>query len=487
MNTMFTRTAGSAAVAFTIAAATFGTACSRATTPITPPVTDTGAAIDVWVTNSVGTQLLSRDPDLHFVSPPAATDVINVDTTVKHQTIVGFGAAMTDASAFLISKLAAAKRDALMRELFGRDPGLGLSFVRVPMGASDFSLRQYSYDDMPAGQSDSALADFSIAPDSAAKLPLLKQALAINANLKLMASPWSPPGWMKSTGSLIQGTLLPKYYQSFADYFRRFIGSYGAAGVPIYAVSLQNEPAFEPADYPGMRFDPADRANVIANYVGPTFEKAGITSLILDWDHNWDMPQQPLAVLGDANARKYVAGVAWHCYGGDVSAQSVVQSTYPDKDVYFTECSGGDWDAVFGSNLKWDVGTLIIDGTRNGARAVALWNLALDPKAGPHTGGCGNCRGVITIDTTSGANTRNVEYWSLAHASRFVRQGARRIDSSSGVDGLKSAAFLNADDGSVVLIVFNTNNADRPFAVHAGSRGFKYMIQSGAAVTFHWK
>ena len=482
-----TRAASSAVAVLTIAAAAASTACSRAVTPITPPVPDARAAVDVWVTNSVGSQLLSRQPDLHFVSPPAATDVIDVDTTVRHQAIVGFGAAMTDASAFLISKLAPGKRDALMQELFGTNPGLGLGFVRVPMGASDFSLRQYSYDDMPAGQADSALANFSIAPDSAVRIPLLKQASAINPTLKLMGSPWSPPGWMKSTGSLIKGTLLPRYYQSFADYFRRFIQGYGAAGLPIYAVSLQNEPAYEPADYPGMRFDPADRATVIANYVGPTFAKAGIQSLILDWDHNWDMPQQPLAVLANADARGYVAGVAWHCYGGDVSAQSVVQSAYPDKDVYFTECSGGGWDTSFGSNLKWDVGTLLIDGTRNGARAVALWNLALDPSDGPHTGGCGNCRGVITIDTVSGAITRNVEYWSLAHASRFVRQGARRIDSSSGVDGLKSAAFLNADDGSVVLIVLNTNDADRTFAVHAGSRGFEYTIQSGAAATFHWK
>ena len=179
--------------ALVVAAGVAALGCSRATTPITSPGTDTGAAIDVWITNSVGGELLSRQPDLHFVTPPPATDVIDVDTTVRHQTIVGFGAAMTDASAFLISRLAADERDALMRELFGADAGLGLGFVRVPMGASDFSLRQYSYDDMPEGESDSALANFSLAPDSAAKLPLLKQALSINPKLKLMASPWSAP------------------------------------------------------------------------------------------------------------------------------------------------------------------------------------------------------------------------------------------------------------------------------------------------------
>ena len=472
-------------VALALAAALCA-ACARTVKPVAAPASIAGAAIDVWVTSADGTRLLARDPELHFVPAPPAADVIEVDTTVRHQSIVGFGAAMTDASAFLIARLPVERRNALMQELFGRDSGLGLSFVRVPMGASDFSLRQYSYDDMPAGQADSALADFSIAPDSATRLPLLRQARSLNPELELMASPWSPPGWMKSTGSLIQGTLLPKYYQSFADYFRRFIEAYAAAGVPIYAVSLQNEPAFEPANYPGMRFDPADRANVIANYVGPAFRRAGIGTLILDWDHNWDRPEQPLAVLADSAARKFVAGVAWHCYAGDVSAQSVVQREYPDKDVYFTECSGGAWDTVFASNLKWDVGTLIIDGTRDGARAVALWNLALDPSGGPHTGGCGNCRGVVTIDTASGAITRNVEYWSLAHANRFVSPGARRIDSSSDVDGLKSAAFRNPD-GSVALIVLDTADAARTFAVHAGRRGFTYVIAPGAVVTFRWK
>lgn len=460
--------------------------CSRAAAPRTLPAPERGATVEVWLTDAAGSQLVARQPDLHFVSPPDAADVIDVDTTVRHQAMVGFGAAMTDASAFLISKLAPDRRAALMRELFGPAPSLGLSFVRVPMGASDFSLRQYSYDDMPAGETDAALSHFSIAPDSAAKLPLLRQALAINPTLKVMASPWSPPGWMKSTGSLIGGTLLPAYHQSFAEYFRRFIDAYAASGVPIYAVSLQNEPAYEPADYPGMRFDPADRATVIANHVGPTFERSGIHALILDWDHNWDRPEQPLAVLDDANARKFVAGVAWHCYGGDVAAQSAVHAAHPDKDVYFTECSGGGWDTVFASNLQWDVGTLIIDATRNGARAVALWNLALDPAGGPHTGGCGNCRGVVTIDTVSGAITRNVEYWSLAHASRFVRQGAHRIDSSSGVDGVKTIAFLDADDGSVVLIALNTTDAARTVAIHAGRRGFAYTIPPGAAVTMRW-
>ncbi len=200
--------------------------------------------------------------------------------------------------------------------------------------------------------------------------------------------------------------------------------------MPIYAITLQNEPHYEPADYPGMRLDPPVRAQVISQYLGPLFARSGIATLILDWDHNWDEPQSPLQVLSDSTAARYIAGVAWHCYAGDVSAQNVVHDAHPDKDAYFTECSGGEWAPTFADNLKWFVRTLIIGATRDWAKGVILWNLALDDQHGPHTGGCGNCRGVVTI-TSGGAVTRNVEYYALGHASRFVRPGARRVASTS--------------------------------------------------------
>lgn len=422
---------------------------------------------------------------MHPITAGAAV-VIDVDEATTYQEMVGFGAAMTDASAYLINRKLGAQRDAVMQELFGRNPGIGLGFVRVPMGASDFSMRHYSYDDVPAGQTDPTLAAFSIEPDRADRLPLLKQALTINPQLALVASPWSAPGWMKTTGSLIRGTLRPDAYDPFADYFRKFIQAYAAEGVPIFAVTMQNEPAFEPADYPGMRLDPAARAEVIARHVGPLFERAGIRARILDWDHNWDQPAQPLGVLSDAGARRYVSGVAWHCYAGDVSAQERVHAAYPDKDAYFTECSGGAWAPVWGDNFKWTVGTLIIGSVRGWARGVALWNLALDQNAGPHLGGCGNCRGVLTIDSATGVVTRNEEYYALAHASRFVRPGAHRIASSTNVGGLQSVAFRNADDGSKVLIVLNGGAVAVSFAIHAGGRAFSYAIPAGAAVTFRW-
>lgn len=444
--------------------------------------------VQAWITTGDQTRLLSREPTIRTSTGSDTTStVITVDAGTTYQTMVGFGAAMTDASAYLIeTKLDATQRGALMQDLFGRQPGIGLSLVRVPMGASDFSQRQYSYDDVSANETDSTLSRFSIAPDSAYKIPALKQALAMNPQLTLMASPWSAPGWMKTTGSLIKGTLLPRYYDSFADYFVRFIAAYKAAGIPISAITIQNEPHFEPADYPGMRLDDTARATIIGQHVGPLLASRAPDVKILDWDHNWDDPNAPLTVLANARAAHYVSGVAWHCYAGDVSAQQAVHARHPDKETWFTECSGGAWAPNWSDDLKWFVGTLMIGSTRDWARGVLLWNLALDEHDGPHTGGCGNCRGVVTIDSRTGAVTRNVDYFALAQASRFVRPGAHRIASSTDVNGLQSVAFQNADDASKVLIVLNTGADARAFTVHDGASWFRYTLPGASVVTFSW-
>jgi glucosylceramidase len=463
-------------------------ACAH-NTAVAPAGSDTipGSVAQAWITTADQTRLLSRQADVLIRSGADASPVvIDVDEGTSYQEMIGFGAAMTDASAYLIQHKLGAQRDAILRELFGRNPGLGLSFMRVPMGASDFSTHDYSYDDMPAGQTDAMLAHFSIDEDRTDKLPALKAALTINPQLKLVASPWSLPGWMKTTGSLIKGTMRPEFYGSFAEYFRKFVESYGAEGVPIFAVTMQNEPAYEPDNYPGMRLDPPVRAELIGEHVGPLFARTGIQALILDWDHNWDMPNSPLAVLADSAARKYVNAVAWHCYAGDVSVQDNVHAAYPTKDAYFTECSGGGWAPAWADNLKFFVGTLIIGSTRGWAKGVALWNLALDENAGPHLGGCGNCRGVITINSGTGEVTRNVEYYALAHASQFVRPGAHRIASTTNVGGLQSVAFKNAGDGSKVLIVLNTARAEVSFAVHFGGKSILYVLPAGAVVTLRW-
>ncbi len=452
-------------------------------------IASAGPVAQAWITTGDSSRLLSRDPDVPIRSGAAADTsrlVIEVDESIAYQEMLGFGAALTDASAYLIQNKLGAQRDALVQELFGRNPGIGLSFIRVPMGASDFSPRHYSYDDRPPGQTDDVLAHFSIDPDRVDRLPLLQAARRVNPALKIVASPWSPPGWMKTSGSLVQGTLRPEFQDAFARYFLAFIRAYAVEGLPIHAITLQNEPAFEPSNYPGMRLDPPMRAALIALHVGPLFQRSGVGTLILDWDHNWDAPTAPLAVLADSAARRYVNGVAWHCYAGNVSSQDTVHAAYPDKDAYFTECSGGAWAPVFADNLKFDVGTLIIGTTRAWARGVALWNIALDENAGPHLGGCGNCRGVVTIDGRTGVVTRNVEYYALAHASLFVVPGAHRIASSTGVAGLQSVAFRNADDGSKVLLVLNTASLERAFTVRFGAKAFSYALPPGAVVTLRW-
>jgi glucosylceramidase len=305
----------------------------------------------------------------------------------------------------------------------------------------------------------------------------------------IIASPWSAPAWMKSNGSLITGSLERTHYDDFAVYLRDYLVGMAALGVRIDALTIQNEPHFEPGDYPGMRMTPAQRAAFVGGHLGPLLERTGLDVQLLEWDHNWDEPDSPLAMLADPVAARYVDGVAWHCYGGEVSAQSQLHAAHPDKSTWMTECSGGAWDADFGSVLGWMMRNLIIGATRNWAEGVVLWNLALDEQSGPHLGGCGNCRGVVTIDQATGRVTRNVEYYALAHASRFVRPGARRIESDSGVDGLESVAFRN-DDGSTALIVLNGAESRREFeaAVSAGgrTRSFSASLPAGAAATFTW-
>ncbi len=445
-------------------------------------------SVSAWLTTGDQSRLLARQADLRFTAAAAASGmpVIDVDDGRRFQTVVGWGAAMSDASAYLIqTRLGPAQRESLLQELFGPPPGIGLSFVRIPMGASDFSRSHYSYDDRPAGEPDSTLAHFSIRMDRAEKLPVLQRAVAINPRLALVGSPWSPPAWMKSSASLIKGTLLPRFHGAFAEYLARWVEAYEAEGLPIFAITLQNEPHFEPADYPGMRLSSAQRAAIIGQHVGPLFARRGIRARIWDWDHNWDAPDSPLGVLADPVARRFVDAVAWHCYGGEISAQSMVHDRHPDTDTYFTECSGGEWAPVWADNLKWNVSRMVIGNARAWARGVALWNLALDERHGPHLGGCGDCRGVVTIHSETGRVVRNPEYYALAHASRFVRPGAVRI-ASTALDSLETVAFRNIDDGSTALIVLNSSHRESSFVVRVRERSFTSVLPAGGVVTYTW-
>ncbi|WIV95799.1 glycoside hydrolase family 30 protein [Kinneretia aquatilis] len=446
-------------------------------------------SVSSWQTRADRSRLLAREPDRRFKPGQKALPLhIEVDSSQRFQTMEGFGASLTDASVWLMQqRMSETQRRALLEELFGRGPGgIGFDLTRLTIGASDFSRSHYSYLDLPPGQTDMALKAFSIEAARAELLPVVKSALAINPRLQVMASPWSAPGWMKQTDSLIKGRLKPEMYGVFSEYLVRYVDAFSAEGVPIFALTIQNEPHFEPPDYPGMRVDPAERAAVIGQHLGPLLERRGLKTQLIDWDHNWDELKSPLAVLADPVARRYVAGVGWHCYAGDVQAQTVVHEAHPDKDSWFTECSGGEWAPEWHKTLPWMMSNLVIGSTRGWAKGVLMWNMALDENHGPHLGGCKDCRGVVTIDSKTGEVTRNIEYYALAHASKFVRRGAQRIASPTKLGGLETVAFRNADDGSIALIVSNGEAQSRRFTVGQGPRRLAYTLPKHSVVTFTW-
>lgn len=454
-----------------------GCATARAASPL---------SAEMWLTTADQTQKLEAKPFQQPARRVSGNEAVTIDTSQHFQKIHGFGAAMTDASALVLSSLPAKKRKALMAELFGRkNGGLGLSFTRLTVGASDFSTRDYSYDDTPGDLPDPELRYFSIASAKRYVLPRIREALKINPDLQVMISPWSAPAWMKTSRSLIKGQLLPQYYPAFANYLAKTVQAFGREGVSVSMLTIQNEPNFEPDDYPGERVDPPQRAKIIGLYVGPTFEKLGLRTQILDWDHNWDHPEMPLAVLADPVARHYISGVAWHCYEGDVRAQTPVHDAYPRKDAWLTECSGGEWSSKYAEVLGWMADKLIIGASNNWSRGTLLWNLALDPAHGPHTGGCSDCRGVVTIDPATGAITRNVEYYVLAHASRFVLPGADRVATATRGGSVDAAAFLNRD-GSRVAILYR-KSGDGVVRIAIDGERYSVSIPKGSVATLRWR
>ena len=466
--------------------------CAQLSGSLAPsPLAARGTAVQGWLTTGDQTQLLHRQADIAWQSTPAAAADITVDPAQRFQVIAGFGASLTDASAWLIQhRLSPAQREVLLRDLFTRDTGgAGFDLLRLTIGASDFSRTHYSLADQPPGRTDPQLASFSIDANRADVLPVVKRALALNPQLQVMASPWSAPGWMKTTDSLIKGSLKPEMEDMFARYLVRYVQAYRAEGVPIFALTIQNEPHFEPDDYPGMRVEAAQRARIDGRHLGPMLRQQGLKVQIIDWDHNWDEPQSPLAVLADPVARRYVDGVGWHCYADvkHLGNQTRVHEAHPDKDTWFTECSGGAWAPHWPQSLPWVARHIVIGATRGWARGVLMWNLALDENHGPHLGGCKDCRGVVTIDSRTGEVTRNLEYYALAHASRFVRPGARRIASTAGSDGIDTVAFVNADDGSRVLVVGNSAALSRSLTVREGGRAFTVTLPRESMATYVWE
>jgi len=453
-------------------------------TPIIPPVT-TPVVSDVsfWLTTGDKSALLQKqNVALNFTATNNSNTTIEVDEAQVFQSIDGFGYTLTGGSATLLNSLGATEKDALLKELFSTEEGaIGVSYLRISIGASDLSANVFTYNERPTGQTDVNQDNFSIAAEMTDLVPILKKILAINPNIKILGSPWTAPTWMKTNNAYKGGSLKPEYYQSYATYFVKYIQAMKAQGIPIDAITIQNEP-LHPGNTPSMYMEAADQAIFIKTALGPAFQTAGITTKIIVYDHNADRPDYPMAILADPAANAYVDGSAFHLYGGNISALSQVHNAYPTKNVYFTEqWVGGPGN--FGEDLKWHVSTLIIGATRNWSRNVLEWNLAADANYNPHTpdGGCTTCLGALTI---SPSVTRNVAYYIIAHASKFVRPGSVRIGSTLN-STLANVAFKTTD-GKRALIVTNTSATAQTFNIKHNSKIVTTTLPAGAVGTYVW-
>lgn len=466
--------------------------------------TASAQTVSVVQTNPDQSALLAPQTPLAFNNGTSSQLAINVDDTIHYQQLEGVGASFNDSDAYLVwNKLTAAQRTQLMGDLFS-PAGIHLSWLRQSMGANDLSLSSYTYDDLPPGQTDPQMRHFSIAHDQAYIIPTIKAAFAVNPDIKVQALPWSPPAWMKTTGTLNGGTLNPANFPAYALYFAAFVKSYEAQGIPINYVSVQNEPLNETSGYPSMFMNPKDEGQFIAEYLGPQLQKmkgpnvpgksqsaAGSTPGILGYEHNWDDPKYPELLANNPAVRQYLAGVSFHCYAGDsAAAQNAVHDLAGAVPIFFTECTGGSYAPYFGQNLANDTEGQVINVLRNWGKSVVFWNLALDQNAGPTVeNGCSNCRGVVTIDdsTTPAVVTKNVEYYVLGHLAKYVQAGAYRIDSNTfGRGNVEDVAFKNPD-GSIAVLVFNGAQTSSQFSLNWKGKTVSYTLPGNAVATFSWQ
>ena len=432
-----------------------------AETPPDPPLTPATNDVEFWLTRANQTVLLKKQSAIISFSTVANSYTnIEVDSTITYQSVDGFGYTLTGGSAFLINRLPLAQKQTLLQEIFGKnESSIGISYLRVSIGASDLSAEVFSYDDMPAGQTDPSLSNFSLSKDTVDLIPLLKEILAINPDIKIMGSPWSPPVWMKDNGSSIGGSLQPQYYTVYAQYLIKYIDAMKAHGIAVDAITPQNEPQHG-GNNPSMVMSAQQQADFIRDHLGPAFASASISTKIIVWDHNCDNPQYPITILNDAAAKQYVNGSAFHLYAGNIDALSTVHASHPDKNLYFTE----QWTSSTGSfdgDFKWHMKNVMIGSMRNWSRIALEWNLANDGGFNPHTpGGCTQCKGALTID---GVISRNVAYYIVAQVSKFVPPGSTRIKSTQAGD-LHSVAF-RTPAGKKVLIVLNDGGSDVTFNI----------------------
>lgn len=446
-----------------------------------PPVTN---EVDLWLTKAdESVKLQKQNTVLGFGTTVNQYSNIDVDEATTFQTIDGFGYTMTGGSAQVINQLNSNVKMELLNELFGTsNTAISVSYLRISIGASDLNATPFTYDDMPAGQTDIDLTNFSLAPDMNDLIPLLKEILLINPAIKILGSPWSAPVWMKDNNSFIGGSLQTKYYNVYAQYFVKYIQKMKAEGITIDAVTPQNEP-LHPGNNPSMLMSAPQQAAFIKNFLGPAFQAANIATKIIIYDHNCDQPDYPISVLNDPGAKTFINGSAFHLYAGNINALSSVYNAHPDKALYFTEqytSSTGN----FGGDLKWHLKNVIIGSMRNWSRNALEWNLANNSSFGPHTpGGCTTCKGAITVESSS-FFTRNVAYYIIAHASKFVPPGSVRI--ASTVSGNLNNVAFKIPGGKKVLIVENDGSTNELFNIKYNGKWVVTSLDGGSVATYIW-
>ena len=405
---------------------------------------------------------------------------VNVDQTF--QIMDGFGFALNGGSALNLYNMNSTIRESLLEELFGQTKqSIRVSYLRISVGASDLDEFPFSYSDLPSGEVDLEMKKFSLKQDERYLIPILKEILAISPNIKIMASPWSAPTWMKSNKKTKGGSLLTEFYDAYSKYFVKYIKSMAEKDIIIDAVTVQNEPLHD-GNNPSMHMSSIEQLNFVKDYLGPAFSRNNISTKIIIYDHNADNINYPISILNDTTARKFVDGSAFHLYGGNINNLSVLKKAHPDKNLYFTEQWVGFPSNLYG-DLRWHVRNIIIGASRNWCKTIIEWNLASDENQEPHTkGGCRNCLGAVTVANNS--VDRNTAYYAIAHVSKFVPPGSKRINSSS-TSHLPNVAFLT-ENNKIVLVVLNDSDEEINFNINSNEKSIHSSLTAGSVGTYIW-
>ena len=431
-----------------------------------------------FLRNKMDAPLLGQAQLKNIVS----TDTVYFNDQIQFQQIEGFGYTLTGGSAYLLHQMPVQNRLAILKELFGRGPNdLNVNYLRISIGASDLDATVFSYDDLQEGEVDPDLIKMTIAKDQELLVPILKEIQSIQPNLKLIASPWSPPVWMKDNGKSKGGHLLSKYYETYAQYFVKYIQLMRAEGLQINAVTIQNEPEHG-GNNPSMLMTAVEQNAFIKNHLGPAFKKQGLQTEIVIWDHNADNPNYPIQILNDSVTKSFISASAFHLYLGHESALSKLHQAYPDKKIYFTE----QWTGARGSfagDFMWHMEHIVIGTMTNWSSMVLEWNLANDPTYGPHTpGGCTECLGALTIDGSD--LKRNVSFYIIGQVAPFIPAGSARIQTKSSNAQIKSIGFKRPD-GKKVLVALNTGK-ETVFTIDFEQKKYNFTLPEKSASTIVW-